>query len=239
MPPIRSGMQRCRIFENHCCKFFFWPLHPFRLDQKNEVLFCFVVVGCATANPACVILGVVLRVRLVYFWGSFGPALTRNARFWKSPSQNTWFLKKNVRICIFGVPPRTPRRVQTPIHKTEIIITFLGCPRGPQMDVQGHPKIRQNSSDTIDLLISFCIEFRWHFFACFCRLSGCPGALKCTKNVVLSFKIEGTTELQKSIFSRQMPSKIVPKMTFKTTRTQQKHFAEAFRKHARKKHENC
>ena len=91
----------------------------------------------ATANPTCVILGVVLRVRLVHFWGSFGPTLERNARFWKSPSQNTWFLKKDVLIYFFGVPPRTPRRVQTPIHKTECIITFLGCPRDPKWRSKG------------------------------------------------------------------------------------------------------
>ena len=150
------------IVLNLAVKFFFWPLHAFRLDQKNQVVFGFVlfclVLFCwlqwffpestaafengAKANPTCVILGVVLRLRLVSFWGSFGPSLERNARFWKSPSQNTWFLTKDVFICICGVPPRTPRRVQTPIHKTEFIITFFGCPRGPQMDVQGHPKMK-------------------------------------------------------------------------------------------------
>ena len=104
---------------------------------REWILYAVVCENGAKANPTCLILGVVLGVRLVSFWGPFGPSLERNVRFWKSPSQNTWFLKKDTLIYIFGVPPRTPRRVQTPTHKTEFIIKFFGCPRGAQMDVQG------------------------------------------------------------------------------------------------------
>ena len=70
------------IVLNLAVKFFFWPLHAFRLDQKNQVffgfdLFCWLqwffpestvaFENGAKANPTCVILGVVLRLRVVYF----------------------------------------------------------------------------------------------------------------------------------------------------------------------------
>ena len=100
---------------------------------------CVLCLLCVAADstPTCVILGVILGVCLVYFWGPFGPPLEQNARFRKSHPQNTWFLNEN------GAPdpPRTdllPRNEKE--RKNSKNSGSLDPPPPPQVGAKNHKK---------------------------------------------------------------------------------------------------
>ena len=69
------------------------------------------------------------------------------------------FEQKRAHLHFWGAP-EDPKEGPDTNSQNRMHNYVFGVPPGPQMDVQGHPKMKQNSSDTIDLLISFCIEFR-------------------------------------------------------------------------------
>ena len=76
------------------CAFFGFSLFfvgAFSLCVLSVLSVCVLCLLCVAADstPTCVILGVILGVCLVYFWGPFGPPLKQNARFRKSHPQNT------------------------------------------------------------------------------------------------------------------------------------------------------
>ena len=109
------------------------------------------------------------------------------------------------------LPGPSPEHLQKN-HKN---LHFWGAPGTPN----GRPKAPQNQKKQVRHDIcshSFLHRFSTTGFITFGHLSGCLEPRQGSKNVVLSFKIEGTTLSRKNLILSKIPPKVTPQATPET-----------------------
>ena len=121
-----------------------------------------------------------------------------------------------------GPSPDRPQNICKTNHKN---LHFWGAPGTPN----GCPKAPQNQKKQVRHDIcshSFLHRFSTTGFITFGHLSGCLEPRKCSKNVVLSFKIKGTTLSRKNLIFSKIPPKVTPQATPETIQNRKKHLPE-------------
>ena len=149
--------------------------------------------------------------------------------FWPRSHTKRKFLKITlVRHMVYkqkwgsGASPEPPRKISKKSDDNSHFFGALGTPNG-------HPKAPQNKKKQLrhDLFPhSFFHGFSATCFITFCHLPWCLEPRKCSKNVVLSFRIEGTTLSPPNLLFSKISPKVTPQATPETAQNRKKHLPD-------------